>query len=291
MEPAGSRGVTLFSNVNGPVVNLLISRVTRVWLFFWDRWGLWRGAREQRSQPARFGDKVSVVIPTFNRVDLLFSRSLPSVLGQTYNNLEILVVSHGSTDGTSHKVEALGSKDSRVRLIEIDRKSLGYPNKAEFHWLAGPVRPINAGLRAATGAWIARIDDDDEWLPDHLDKLVAFADKNALDFVSSSYEVLDGSNDRVVKPTGTPEIGGVQTWVYRASFRRIYANINCWRKSWNRVNDTDLQDRLVGLNLRFGWVDEVTARIRPRAGENHIGSAAYLANSAEIERKYGIASP
>lgn len=277
----------LFSNVNGNVSNAVISRLTAIWLFFRDRWGLKKGIREQGGEPARFGDKVSIVIPTFNRVELLFSRGLPSVLAQTYKNLEVLVVSHGSFDETAERVTALSREDSRVRLIEVDRKSLGYPNKAEFHWLAGPVRPINAGLKAATGRWIARIDDDDEWFPDHLENLVRFAEENQLDFVSSSYEVIDGKNDRVVRPTGSPAIGGVQTWVYSASLRRIYSNINCWRKRWNRVNDVDLQDRFVKLRIKIGFVDAVTVRIRPRDGESDIGSAAYLQNSAEIESKYG----
>ena len=283
--------IHFLTSADGRAVNSVLSALTSAWLYFIDRWEFWRGSQRERNRVAVFGSTVSIVIPTYNRKDLLFSRALSSVLAQTYENIEVLVVSHGSVDGTNEEVEALARQDSRVRLIEIERKSLGYPNKAEYHWLAGPVRPINAGLKHASGSWIARIDDDDEWYPDHLAKLVKLADEERLDFVSSSYEVLDGKNDRVVEPVGIPAIGGVQTWVYRATLKGIRANINCWRKRWDRVNDIDLQNRLVGLKLRFGSLDDVTVRIRPRDGESHTGSVAYLEKSSEIEAKYGITGP
>ena len=280
--------IHFLSSSDGRVVNSVLSALTWVWLFFSDRWELWWGSRKESGQVAIFGSKVSVVIPTYNREELLFSRALPSVLAQSYENIEVLVVSHGSDDGTDERVAALSREDNRVRLVRIDRSSLGYPNKAEYHWLAGPVRPINAGLKRACGRWIARIDDDDEWYSDHLAKLVKLADEEQLDFVSSSYEVIDGKNNRVVSPVGSPAIGGVQTWVYRAKLRGIRSNINCWRKKWNRVNDIDLQTRFVRLKLRFGSLRDVTVRIRPRDGESHTGSAAYLEKSSEIEAKYGI---
>jgi glycosyltransferase involved in cell wall biosynthesis len=278
----------MFFSKNNATINLLISATSDFCLFFQDRAGLALGLLEHKRQPAKYGDTVSVIIPTFNRCELLFSRALPSVLGQTYSNLEVLVVSHGSSDETAARVAELSSRDSRVRLIEIERKTLGYPNKAEYHWLVGPVKPINAGLRVASGGWIARIDDDDEWLPNHVERLLTVADRDGLDFVSSSYEALDGVNNRVVPPEGKPAVGGVQTWIYRAFLRRVRANINCWRKSWNRVNDVDLQNRLRGLNLKFGVVDAVTVRIRPRPGETKIGSAAYLDNAVKIEAIYNV---
>lgn len=288
-----STGSLIYSSriLDGPIFNAVLSFFTMVWLFLVDRWEFCWAKWRERGRVAVYGSTVSVLIPTYNRKKLLLERALPSVLGQTYEHLEVLVISHGSDDGTNEEVEALARMDSRIKLIQIDRKSLGYPNKAEYHWLAGPVRPINEGLKRASGGWIARIDDDDEWYPDHLAKLVKFADVQRLDFTSSGYEIIGGQNDRIVTPVGTPPIGGVQTWVYRATLKGIRANINCWRKRWNRVNDMDLQSRLVGLKLRFGSIDDVTVRIRPRDGETHTGSAAYLEKPSEIEAKYGVTSP
>jgi len=61
--------------------------------------------------------KVSVYIPTHDRVDLLISRALPSVIRQTYKNLEIIVVAHGCTDGTEEWVERVS--DRRLRVVSV----------------------------------------------------------------------------------------------------------------------------------------------------------------------------
>ena len=106
----------------------------------------------------RLNPLVSVVIPTHDRVELLTIRALPSVLAQTYTNLEIIVAAHGCTDDTVGRVLALG--DKRIRLIEVERRRT-YPPTAENHWFAGPVAPLNAALKTARGVYIARVDDDD----------------------------------------------------------------------------------------------------------------------------------
>lgn len=278
----------LFERLDNRLANFLIAKVVGAWFFLTDRRTLALARLKPRVRLSTYGDCVSVIIPTFNREDLLFSRCLPSVLSQSYENIEVLVVSHGSVDGTAHRVAELASRDSRVRLIEIERTSLGYPNRAQYHWFVGPVRPINEGLRAASGRWIARIDDDDEWFPEHLETLVRVAADRNLDFVSGAYEVRGSDNDRVVEPEGVPPIGGVQTWVYRSYLAALKANIHSWRKRWNRVNDLDLQQRLIKLGIKIGSVRTVTARIRPRDGEVSVGSKAYTADSGTVEARYGV---
>lgn len=227
-------------------------------------------------------DKVSVIIPTFNRKELLLKRALPSVLGQTHKNLEIIVVSHGCTDGTDDAIKELSKFDPRIKLVEIDRKKIGYPSSSINHWLAGPVKPINAGLKASRGKWIARIDDDDIWLENHIKSSLRFAISNNLEFVSSAYQVEKENESYVVLPEGSPSIGGVQTWLYKSFLKNIYANIDCWRKSWNRVNDTDLQNRLVRARVKIGSFNQVASIISPRDGESEVGSKAYKLN----EKKY-----
>jgi glycosyltransferase involved in cell wall biosynthesis len=95
-------------------------------------------------------DVVSVVIPTWNRAELL-SRALDSVLAQTRSPEEIIVVDDGSTDDTASRVR---TGYPEVRLIE-------QPN-------AGVSAARNAGIRAASGTWIAFLDSDDRWLPEKL---------------------------------------------------------------------------------------------------------------------------
>jgi glycosyltransferase involved in cell wall biosynthesis len=102
---------------------------------------------------------VSVVIPTRFRPDLV-TRAVRSVLAQTIDTLEVIVVIDGPDDETSAALAALD--DARVRVVTLD-KSGGAPNAR------------NVGVSHAQGAWTAFLDDDDEWLPNKLEVQLAVA--------------------------------------------------------------------------------------------------------------------
>ena len=102
---------------------------------------------------------VSVVIPTHNRCELI-TRAIKSVQAQTYNDIEILVVSDGSTDDTRDVVNCLASEDARIKFIE-------------YHPAKGGNVARNTGIEMASGEYVAFLDDDDEWLPEKLDKQLA----------------------------------------------------------------------------------------------------------------------
>lgn len=206
------------------------------------------------------------------------TRAIPSVLAQTHENWRLIVAAHGCTDGT----QDVWKLDKRICVLNVPRKKT-YPPTAENHWLAGPVAPINAALEVVTGDWIARIDDDDEWYPDHLASLLAFARRGAFEFVSSAHSTHQG-NAAPYTVSGV-RVGGVQTWVYRSYLQFMKANPDCWRKAWDRVNDTDLQRRFRNAGVRMGYLDRVTARVLPRPGETKIGLAAYREDAARKERE------
>ena len=99
---------------------------------------------------------VSVVIPTHNRGNLI-ERAVNSVIQQTYKALEIIVVSDGSTDNTDEVIQTLTRKDERIRYIS-------------YHPAKGGNVARNTGIQAAKYDYIAFLDDDDEWLPEKLEK-------------------------------------------------------------------------------------------------------------------------
>lgn len=228
---------------------------------------------------------VSVLLPTHNRAELLCTRALPSVLAQTYRNLEIIVAAHGCTDRTIARAFAFG--DKRIRLLDVPRTRI-YPPTAVNHWLAGPVVPLNAALKVARGAWLARIDDDDEWTADHVEKLLRFAQGGNFEFVSSAYHRY-AHRDADVEVIGAEDgIGGTQTWLWRSYLKFMRYNPDCWRKRWHAVNDMDLAQRMRNAGVRIGYLDEVTALIKPRPGEDNIGFKAYTADTAATERRFAF---
>ena len=104
---------------------------------------------------------VSVIIPTYNRADLL-RLTLDSVVAQTFLDYEIIVVDDGSFDDSN---EVLCTKYNEVQYIKI--KNSG-----------GPSKPRNIGIEMAKGKYIAFLDDDDLWLPRKLEKQVSVLNNN-----------------------------------------------------------------------------------------------------------------
>lgn len=103
-------------------------------------------------------DKVSIIIPTYNRADVL-TASVQSVLQQTYADFELLIIDDGSSDNTDIVVESLG--DERIRYVKMPE------NK-------GVAAARNEGLRQAKHDYIAFQDSDDYWMPDKLEKQMEF---------------------------------------------------------------------------------------------------------------------
>ena len=125
--------------------------------------------------------KVSVIVPTHNRADLL-PRAIDSVLAQTYGGYEIIIVDDCSSDDTPAVIA--GFSDQRIRSLRHDRNR-------------GQSAAINTGIAHARGEYIGFLDDDDEWLPTKLEGQVAL-----LDAASPRVALVYGWMDRVDDSSG-----------------------------------------------------------------------------------------
>jgi teichuronic acid biosynthesis glycosyltransferase TuaG len=105
-----------------------------------------------RNQP----DLVSVIIPCYNAASYI-AATINSVLSQTYRQVEIIVVDDKSRDSSRAIVRELIERDSRIKLIGMERNA------------GAPAAPRNAGVRAAKGEWVAFLDADDIWHPRKLE--------------------------------------------------------------------------------------------------------------------------
>ena len=250
----------------------------------------WRLTKERLKHAASYtADNkeplISVYVPTYNRAQLLMERAVSSVLAQSYKNFEFIIIGDHCTDETQTLVEKIN--DQRIRFFNIPKRGYRYPPTPENHWFAGPVIAANTALGMIRGDWIARIDDDDIWTPDHLEALLEFAIRKNAEFVSSSYaRVRYGTEEIVDVRDESPRIGGTQTWLYRSYLKFFKYNIHCWRKAWNRVNDTDIQDRMYKAGVNMEFLEKVTCHIIPRPGEETIGLEAYRQTSEEKRKHF-----
>lgn len=103
-------------------------------------------------------DKVSVIIPTYNRFKYLLN-AIKSVLNQTYKNIEIIVINDGSTDEYYKEYKF----SDTIKIIHLEK------NSREVFGFVCMAHVRNEGMKLATGKYIAFLDDDDIWLPNKLD--------------------------------------------------------------------------------------------------------------------------
>ncbi|MBE9109975.1 glycosyltransferase family 2 protein [Nodosilinea sp. LEGE 07298] len=141
---------------------------------------------------------VSVIIPAYN-AERFICQTLDSVLAQAYSNLEVFVVDDGSQDDTASIVREYMQRDSRIQLLE--QKNFGV------------AAARNLGIEKSTGEFIAPIDADDIWHPQHVSKQVKCFSQ-APSSVGLVYSWSADINEHN-RPTGAARISSIQGDVLR----------------------------------------------------------------------------
>lgn len=127
---------------------------------------------------------ISVVMPNYNGHRFV-EQAIDSVLNQTYQNFELIVVDDCSNDDSLSRIEQKAQRDNRIRVIALE---------------------YNAGVANARnkGEYIALLDNDDLWTKDKLERQLALAKKGA-DIVYCSYDFIDEESRSIKKPFVVPQ--------------------------------------------------------------------------------------
>lgn len=174
---------------------------------------------------------ISVIMLTYNR-EALVGRAIESILGQTYQDFEFIIIDNGSTDRSGMIADEYAARDSRIRVIHRERGNIGSGR--------------NTGLDAARGAYIAFIDDDDWTEPDFLAFLLELAEENGADVA------ICGAADKAFdeKKVMTAEEALIELM---------------WRRKYNMAFPTKLFRREMMETLRFpedGAYDDIALMYR-----------------------------
>lgn len=186
--------------------------------------------------------KISVIMLTYNREELLI-RAIDSILNQTFKDFEFIIVDNGSTDKSGAIADEYALKDSRIKIIHREQGNIGSGR--------------NAGLDAATGEYVAFIDDDD------------YAESDFLEFL---YNLAKKHNADIAVCGSTKEENGQQlpNGIYQYDEKYIMdaeqATVNfLWRKLYNAAMPTKLVRREMFDSIRFlneGKYDDITTTYR-----------------------------
>lgn len=129
---------------------------------------------------------VTVITPVYNSEEFL-KETIESVMNQTYENLEYILIDDCSTDRSATLIRKYQEKDSRIQYIKLKKNS-------------GAAVARNTGLENAKGRYIAFIDSDDVWYPEKLKKQIKFMQENNVAFTYTKYERLSEKGE----VTGAP---------------------------------------------------------------------------------------
>lgn len=120
---------------------------------------------------------VSVITPLYN-ADKFIESTIKSVIYQTYQNWEMIVVDDCSRDRGPEIIKKYAESDKRIKLIKLEKNSGGAVAR-------------NKAIKEAKGKYLAFLDSDDLWYPQKLEKQVKFMEKNNYDFTYTWYEKMD----------------------------------------------------------------------------------------------------
>lgn len=195
---------------------------------------------------------VSVIIPTYNRADLL-QRALASVRAQTHCHWEAMVIDDHSEDDTVERVLAL--KDPRIRLLSFRSGGVIAASR-------------NYGIQESRGTVIAFLDSDDAWFPDKLERCLDAMRKTQADVVGHGV---------VCIRDGQPWKRQLSGPAYKATYERLLYGSNCLTTSAVMVN----RDCLARVQGFYEEDIQVAARERRRSAMGldeehpHVGSEDY----------------
>ncbi|MES1021807.1 glycosyltransferase family 2 protein [Gloeocapsa sp. BRSZ] len=229
--------------------------------------------------------KISVIIPVY-QVEKYIAKTIDSVLAQTYQNFEVLVVNDGSRDRTQEICQQF--TDKRVKIISQEN--------------GGPSKALNTGIRYAQGEYLAFLDGDDLWLPEKLAKHIAHLESSLDVGVSFSRSAFINETGQLLGSYQTPKLknitvsdllcsnplGNGSSAVFRREtleaikFQNNFANSleNCYFEERNRASQDN--EILLRIGLLTSWkiegISEVLTLYRVKPG----GISANFLRTVEV---------
>lgn len=152
---------------------------------------------------------ISIIVPVYN-VEFFLEECVQSILGQTYTNLEVILVNDGSTDKSGELCNDFAAKDNRIKVVHKENGGLSCAR--------------NAGLEIATGEYVGFVDADDWIESDMYERMYAKIAENGADICICGFKLLYDGYERVMRVPHEDSISTEQAWErLLTDFRSYYA--------------------------------------------------------------------
>lgn len=197
---------------------------------------------------------VSFLVPTYQSFETLRDVALPSILGQSYKNLEVIV----SGDCSPPETAAVIAEFDDPRIVYINRTIRGpYPEDPAKRWfpIGGP--PANDALAIARGRWIAALGDDDAIRPNHTADLLAAAQEHRYEHCYGLQQVNFAEGGPLILGEFPPRIGhwGMQGAIYHSGLRFFESELA--DAIYEEPSDWSKCRRMIRAGVRFGMIETI----------------------------------
>jgi len=197
---------------------------------------------------------VSVTLATVGRERALLDRALPSLLAQTHENLEVLVVGDSAAGSLAEALAALG--DPRVRYSNLSQRIAAHDDPRR-HWLVGSTMARNEAARRARGLWLLHFDDDDHLRPDAIASLLRVAREQRAEVAYGGFEERH-PDGRQVREIGFPPRLGTFSWAGAL----VHGGLRFFERELVAAHlelpgDMYMLERMLRTGVRFAMLDEV----------------------------------
>ena len=217
--------------------------------------------------------KISVIMAVYNGEEYL-NKAIESILNQSYENFEFLIINDGSTDKSFEIIEKYANLDKRI--VVIDHKNIGL------------TKSLNIGIEKATGEYIARMDADDISMTARFKNFILYIEKNGdIDFYSTPSYVID-ENDKLKKVIPNYFIrNGLDvkilnyfnvlihgTLIVKSDILKKYK----YNERFKYSQDFELYQRLIQHNYKISYDNNVTYSLRV-----HSSSITQTKNKSQLD--------
>ncbi len=177
------------------------------------------------------GELISIVIPVYN-AEKYIRNCLDSVLEQTYDNIEIILIDDGAEDNSGAICDLYAELDRRIKVLHIAN--------------AGVSNARNTGIECCRGEWIAFVDADDRILPNHIKEFADIISNDSIDLVINEFSCVDEHGkqipERILKSNTKRIMSGDEALEFMCKEMALCGYI------WNKVFKKDI---IIKNNIRF----------------------------------------